>query len=55
MATNFGVSISPGGFFVDNLVYGQNFRLSVDEARALGADDSDMDSFLTRYMGRIGM
>lgn len=52
---NFGVSMSPGGFFVDNIVYGRNFWLTVDEARELGANDSDMDSFLTCYMGRIGM
>lgn len=54
-AMNFGVSSSPGGFFVDNLVYGRNFWLTVDEARELGANDSDRNSFLTRYMGRIGM
>ncbi|KAK0458045.1 uncharacterized protein EV420DRAFT_1643389 [Desarmillaria tabescens] len=54
-AMNFGVSLSPGGFFVDNLVYGRNFWLTADEARGLGADDSDMDSFLTRYMGKIGV
>ncbi|KAK0192994.1 arylamine N-acetyltransferase 1 [Armillaria mellea] len=54
-AMNFGVSNSPGGFFVDNLVYGRNFWLTVDEARELGANDSDKNSFLTRYMGRIGM
>ncbi len=54
-AMNFGVSMSPEGFFVDNIVYGRNFWLTVDEARQLGANDSDIDSLLTRYMGRIGM